>query len=173
MSNAGFNILRQDPGTSAFKLISSYVNNDSLKGLGTSSAGRRYNFADNRVTSGAKYEYKIQSVSTKGTTADLNTLAVTVDVPKTYALYQNYPNPFNPTTVISYQLSAVSNVTLKVYDILGREVATLVSGQQNAGVYKANLNASRFASGVYFYRMNAVQNNGQTFVSIKKLMLAK
>ncbi len=94
-------------------------------------------------------------------------------LPKTFALYQNYPNPFNPTTAISYQLSAVSQVTLKVYDVLGREVATLVDGQENAGVYKVNFNASRYASGVYFYRIAAVGNGGQRFAAIKKLMLVK
>ena len=93
--------------------------------------------------------------------------------PSTFALYQNYPNPFNPTTVISYQLSAASNVTLKVYDILGREVATLVNGQENAGVYKVNFNASRYASGVYFYRITAIGKNANKFVSVKKLVLMK
>jgi hypothetical protein len=183
VNNAGFNVLREDPNTSSFKLIASYMTDDSLRGLGTSSTGRSYDFTDNRVASGATYDYKIQSVSTNGTTKDLSTISVTVDVPKTYALYQNYPNPFNPTTVIGYQLSAVSHVTLKVYDVLGREVATLVDGQQNAGVYKVSFDGSRFASGVYFYRINAVGNSvkggsasggdGQKFVSIKKLVLMK
>jgi hypothetical protein len=94
-------------------------------------------------------------------------------LPSMFALYQNYPNPFNPTTVIGYQLTAVSHVTLKVYDVLGREVATLVDGQQNAGVYNVNFNGSRFASGVYFYRINAVGDDGQKFVSVKKLVLMK
>ncbi len=85
-----------------------------------------------------------------------------------YKLEQNYPNPFNPTTAISYQLSAVSNVTLKVYDILGREVATLVDGRENAGKYSVTFDGSRFASGVYFYRLDA---NGNVFT--KKLILIK
>jgi hypothetical protein len=94
-------------------------------------------------------------------------------VPAGFALYQNYPNPFNPSTAISYELSAKSQVSLKVYDVLGREVATLVDGEQNAGVYKVNFNAAGFASGVYFYRLAAVGNNGKTFSSVKKLMLMK
>jgi hypothetical protein len=173
VNNAGFNVLREDPNTSSFKLIASYMTDDSLRGLGTTSTVRSYDFTDNRVASGATYDYKVQSVSTNGTTKDLSTLSVTVDVPKTYALYQNYPNPFNPTTAIGYQLSAVSHVTLKVYDVLGREVATLVDGQQNAGVYKVSFDGSRFASGVYFYRIVAEGNNGQRFISIKKLVLMK
>ena len=190
IDNAGFNVLRQDAGTtsqqagsSTFRLISSYASNNSLKGMGTSPTGRSYRFTDATVQSGTTYEYKIQGVSTNGTTKDLSTLSVTVGVPKAYALYQNYPNPFNPTTAISYQLSAVSQVTLKVYDVLGREVATLVKGPENAGVYTVNFNASRFASGVYFYRIDAIGNSaqsgsasggdGQHFVSIKKLVLMK
>ncbi len=89
-------------------------------------------------------------------------------VPAKFDLDQNYPNPFNPTTVISYQLSAVSNVTLRVYDILGREVATLANGRENAGSYSVKFDGSRLASGVYFYRLKA-----GGFVSVKKLALLK
>ncbi len=74
-------------------------------------------------------------------------------VPKSYGISQNYPNPFNPTTVINYQLPVSSYVILKVYDILGREVATLVNGWQNAGYYNATLNAVNLPSGVYIYRL--------------------
>ncbi|OYV86966.1 MAG: hypothetical protein B7Z63_03175, partial [Ignavibacteriae bacterium 37-53-5] len=94
-------------------------------------------------------------------------------LPKSFALEQNYPNPFNPTTVINYQLSAVSNVTLKVYDILGRVVATLVSGRETAGTYSVTFDGSRLASGVYLYRIIASGNGGQRFVSVKKLVLVK
>ena len=93
--------------------------------------------------------------------------------PASAELGQNYPNPFNPTTTISYRLPAVSRVTLKVYDVLGREVATLVDGQRNAGVYKVEFDASRFASGVYFYRIATLGSDGSQFVSVKKLMLMK
>ncbi len=89
-------------------------------------------------------------------------------VAKEFMLYQNYPNPFNPTTVISYQLSAVSNVTFKVYDILGREVATLVNEKQSAGNHSVTFDGSRLASGVYLYRLEA-----GSFVSVKKLLLLK
>jgi Secretion system C-terminal sorting domain/The GLUG motif len=178
--NAGFKILRHDqpapnyePRTRSWELIASYTTDLSLRGLGTSSTGRNYSFTDTKSTSGASYEYKIQSVSANGTTKDLSTLSVTADVPKTYALFQNYPNPFNPTTVISYELSANSMVSLKIYDMLGREVATLVDGAQNAGVYKLNFDGSRFASGVYFYRLFAQGNDGRKFESIKKLVLIK
>lgn len=94
-------------------------------------------------------------------------------IPSIFRLFQNYPNPFNPTTAISYRLSAVSHVTLKVYDVLGREVATLVDGEQNRGIHRVNFNGTRYASGVYFYRMLAAGKDGQRFESVKKLVLMK
>ncbi len=93
--------------------------------------------------------------------------------PLTFSLSQNYPNPFNPTTAISYQLAAAGNVTLKIYDVLGREVTTLVNGQQNAGVYNVVFNGGKYSSGVYMYKIDAVGNNGKKFTSIKKLVLLK
>ncbi len=95
------------------------------------------------------------------------------DVPVKFALSQNYPNPFNPTTLISYQLPANSLVVLKVYDVLGREVEALVNETQSAGTHSVTFNASSLPSGVYFYRIDALSNDGQRFVSIKKLVLLK
>ncbi|MCL4512257.1 MAG: T9SS type A sorting domain-containing protein [Bacteroidetes bacterium] len=88
--------------------------------------------------------------------------------PTDFQLDQNYPNPFNPTTVISYQLSAVSNVTLRVYNVLGQEVTTLVNERQNPGSYTVTFNASNLPSGVYFYRLRA-----GSYVSVKKLVVLK
>ncbi len=90
------------------------------------------------------------------------------ELPKSFALNQNYPNPFNPSTVISYDLPVKGDVTLKIYDVLGREVATLVNEKQNAGSYKVTFNASKLSSGVYFYQLQA-----GSFSSVKKLILMK
>jgi L-ascorbate metabolism protein UlaG (beta-lactamase superfamily) len=89
-------------------------------------------------------------------------------LPAEYSLGQNYPNPFNPVTVISYQLPAVSNVILKVYDVFGREVTTLVNEKKPAGSYNVQFNASRMASGVYFYRLTT-----ESFSQVKKMLLIK
>jgi len=94
------------------------------------------------------------------------------NLPGYYSLLQNYPNPFNPATTISYQLSAYSKVTLKVYDILGREVATLVNKEQPAGKYKVNFNAGSLSSGVYFYRISA-NSNKMNFVKAYKMVIMK
>jgi len=94
-------------------------------------------------------------------------------LPTITTLYQNYPNPFNPTTTITYKLSSVSNVTLKIYDVLGREVASLVNELQNAGEYKVSFDGGRYSGGVYFYKIHAVESDGKQFTSIKKLVLLK
>lgn len=91
-----------------------------------------------------------------------------VELPGDFELYQNFPNPFNPGTVISYQLSVNSNVTIKIYDILGNEVATLVNEEKQAGVHQVSFNAKNLSSGVYFYRINA-GNYSQT----KKMIYQK
>ncbi len=88
--------------------------------------------------------------------------------PNDFDLSQNYPNPFNPSTTISYKLSAVGYVTLKVYDVLGREVETLVNRKQNPGSHTVTFDASKLPSGVYFYRLIA-----GSFVETKKMVLIK
>ena len=90
------------------------------------------------------------------------------EIPSSFNLSQNYPNPFNPSTVINYQLPVNSYVTLKVFDVIGNEVATLVNQEKPAGSYEVTFDASNLTSGVYFYELHAGD-----FRSIKKLMLVK
>jgi hypothetical protein len=89
-------------------------------------------------------------------------------VPKTFSLEQNYPNPFNPVTTIRYSLAAPEHLKLRVYDILGRQVATLIDEKQNVGIYEVPFNASSVASGVYFYRIEA-----GSFIQTKIMVLVK
>jgi len=93
--------------------------------------------------------------------------------PATYELFQNYPNPFNPTTVISYQLSAISTVSLRIYDIIGREVVNLVNEQQEPGGHQVTLNAQKYSSGVYIYRLIAKDEKNNQHIFQKKMLMLK
>jgi hypothetical protein len=139
-NNSGFNILR---------------NNDFvgfIPGIGTSTNKNYYSFTDNNLISG-KYEYKLQQIDFDGTVTTAGVLTLTVDLtPSVYLLEQNYPNPFNPSTVISFQVPADEFVTLKVYDIIGNEIANLVNETKTAGSYSVNFDASGLANGVYMKR---------------------
>jgi hypothetical protein len=90
------------------------------------------------------------------------------DLPAEYALTQNYPNPFNPSTTVEFALPQAGHVTLKVYNVLGEEAATLVAGDHAAGTFKATWDASGLPSGVYFYRLTAGE-----YVQTKKMVLMR
>jgi hypothetical protein len=92
---------------------------------------------------------------------------------KSYALLQNYPNPFNPATSIAFNLKADSQVSLKVYNLLGQEIKSLVNKNMQAGSHSINFNASSLNSGVYFYRLEAAGVDGSIFNSVKKMILTK
>jgi alpha-glucosidase (family GH31 glycosyl hydrolase) len=95
-------------------------------------------------------------------------------LPQEYGLQQNYPNPFNPATVMSYQLPVRSYVSLKIYNILGRQVATLVDGMKELGYYSTTFDGSHFASGIYFVQMKATLKNGTAlFAKTIKMQLIK
>ena len=89
-------------------------------------------------------------------------------IPREFSLEQNFPNPFNPSTVISFKLPVSSFVLLKVYDLLGEEIATLANGLKQPGTYKVTWNAVGLASGVYLYRLEA-----GSFIETKKLLLVR
>ncbi|MGD1046735.1 MAG: T9SS type A sorting domain-containing protein [Bacteroidota bacterium] len=93
---------------------------------------------------------------------------LSTDLPTHFSLDQNYPNPFNPATTISFTLPSKSFVSLKVFDILGREVATIISEEMSAGSYSRQWNAANMSSGIYFYRLQA-----GTFIETKKLVLLR
>ncbi len=106
----------------------------------------------------------------------LNASSTAKLVPDGFILEQNYPNPFNPNTTIEYKIPKTSTVTLKVYDILGREVKTLVNNEtKQPGIYQVNFDASDLSSGVYFYKLSAISNSKQAgnFINVKKMILEK
>jgi hypothetical protein len=145
-----------------------------VRGAGMSSSPIVYFFVDQNLLPGS-YSYRLKQIDNNGAMKYSKILAVEVGTaPRVFTLNQNYPNPFNPTTTIEFTLEHDGHVSLKVYDILGREVATLVNQDMKSGVYQqAVFDGARFASGVYFYRISAIGNDGQKFVSIKKMVLMK
>jgi hypothetical protein len=128
--------------------------------------GRLYLNAHTTTNPGGEIRGQVTGPDARATSVERIT---TGQVPTNYRLDQNYPNPFNPSTEISFQLSAVSNVKLKVFDLLGREVATLIDGVREPGAYKVSFNASSLTSGVYFYTLQA---DGAT-IQTKKMLLLK
>ena len=103
-------------------------------------------------------------------------IKVNVGPPSTFDLFQNYPNPFNPSTIIEYQLPGSGlryGVTLKVYDVIGREIAVLVNEQQDPGYYQKTYNASRYASGIYFYQLIANDEQDHRHIFRKKMVLLR
>jgi hypothetical protein len=110
-----------------------------------------------------------------GSTGESWTKEITVAVapPDKFECYQNFPNPFNPSTAISYQLSAVSKVSLKIYNLLGQEIVSLVDGDRLPGYHQEMWDATRCASGVYIYQLVATDDKGQKQVARKRMLLLK
>ena len=115
----------------------------------------------------------LENVTTDGITHPYIEITVDVSTPTEFALFQNYPNPFNPNTTISFNLKEQSDVALTIYNMLGQQLAAYNYGTLGAGRYQEEINMDRFTSGVYYYRLDANGDDGQRFVSIKKLVLMK
>jgi hypothetical protein len=138
-----------------------------VSGAGMSNAPKEYSYSDASVCSG-NYVYRLKQIDHDGTFKYSQSVEVSIQLPAQFMLNQNYPNPFNPNTIITYQLQSVNHVTLKVFDVLGKEVATLVNEVQQPGNKSVRFDASALASGIYYYRLQSGYFN-QT----KKLLLLK
>ena len=108
-------------------------------------------------------------------TTSITEIALDFTLPDRFAMSQNYPNPFNPTTTIKFGLPTQSRVKLEIYNTLGQRIAILVDEQKEAGFYEANWDASSVASGLYFYRLEAINesNTANGFTQVKKMILIK
>jgi hypothetical protein len=143
-----------------------------VAGFGTSTEVHNYSYLDGSLQGGT-YSYRLKQIDYDGTFEYSDVVEVDVTIPDVFALEQNYPNPFNPSTKIKFSLAADSKVSLTVFDILGREVANLISGDLSAGFHEMDFNASNINSGVYFYRIDATGIDGTNFTSVKKMILTK
>lgn len=138
-----------------------------VRGSGTTSEPKTYSYVDN--ISAGKYSYRLKQVDFSGTYSYSNEVSVNSAAEvKTYSLSQNYPNPFNPTTTIQFQMPEAGHVTLKVFNILGSEIKTVMDGNMEAGFHTINFDASNLPSGIYLYQLNA-----NDFTSVKRMLLTK
>ena len=160
-NNKGFEIERVNVN---YSQIMNWETIGFVKGNGTITKPRSYSFIDENLKPGI-YNYRLKQIDYSGKFEYSNITEVNVVIPKEYLLEQNYPNPFNPATKICYSIPivethgsvSVQNVLLKVYDMLGREVAILVNEQKEPGAYSVEFNASSLASGTYIYILQTEQ----------------
>jgi photosystem II stability/assembly factor-like uncharacterized protein len=138
-----------------------------VDGKGTTTEKQIYNFLDLPVEYGS-YSYRLKQIDFDGTTEFSEEIEVDFIAPSEFQLKQNYPNPFNPSTKISWQIAKSSFVVLKIYDLLGNEVVTLVNEEKPAGIYEVEFDASSLSSGTYFYRLTS-----ENFSQTKKMSLIK
>ena len=141
-----------------------------VQGRGTSTEINKYRLVDSPTLNGV-YNYRLKQVDFNGSFEYSKEVEVSVMVIEDFALMQNYPNPFNPSTVIKYQVAEGSHTTLKVYDVLGREVTTLVNEEQTAGEYEVEFLISKdlsLSSGFYFYQIRA-----GNFIQTRKMIYLK
>ena len=126
-----------------------------VEGKGTTTETQTYSYVDKNLLAG-KYAYRLKQIDFDGTYEYSDIVEVEVNnIPTQFSLEQNYPNPFNPTTTISFSILSSAFTSLKVYDVLGNEVATLLSEEKPAGSYEVSFNASGLTSGIYLYKLQA------------------
>jgi len=138
-----------------------------------SDESRKYQFTDHDVEVDRRYFYILEDVDVNGVRTEHGPIEISATAPRTFELSQNYPNPFNPETKIRYQLPQETRVKIVVFDILGREVKTLVDEDKKAGFHEItwdarNRNGVRVASGIYYYAISA-----DNFKMTKKMLLLK
>ncbi len=152
---------------------SGFVKVGFVEGRGNTTEQTNYSFVDKNLSTG-KYSYRIKQTDFDGSFEYFELKSeVSVEAPQTFSLEQNYPNPFNPSTKIKYSIPAnvngqTSNVILKVYNVLGNEVATLVNENKQAGDYEITFDGSNLSSGVYLYKLES-----GNIVETKKMLMIK
>ena len=173
INNRGFEIERKVISLQSSVSNSEYHMIGFLEGNGTTTETKYYSFIEKELPAGS-YQYRIKQIDFDGTFKYFNlTETIEIDLPAVLELAQNYPNPFNPSTMIKYSIPNAGtglalSVTLKVYDVLGKEITTLVNEYKTAGSYKVEFDAGGLSSGVYYYQLRA-----DDYIETKKLVLIR
>ncbi len=175
VNNYGFEVERTSHRPSPYKGEGVPIDRDGrgwvkvgfVNGSGNSNSPKEYSFMDKTASSGL-YVYRLKQIDNDGKYTYSKEVEVALGMPTEFSLAQNYPNPFNPTTSLQYAVSSKQFVTIKVFDMLGREVAVLVNGEKEPGTYIAEFSTTGLASGMYIYRMQA-----GGFVQTKKMVILK
>ncbi|MEO8231046.1 MAG: right-handed parallel beta-helix repeat-containing protein [Ignavibacteriota bacterium] len=166
LNNSGFEI-QCKRNTSTSLSVTNWEHIGFINGNGTTTEKSFYSFVDKNPVQGKSF-YRLKQIDFDGTFELSNIIEVDFSLLTEFSLEQNYPNPFNPTTSIKYAIGSKQFVQLKIYNILGNEVSTLVNEIRPAGNYEVNFNASRLSSGVYFYKLQS-----GSFIETKKMLLIK
>ena len=165
-NNQQFEILRR---TIDEERISGWTLVGYREGKGTTTEPQHYSYVDNISGINANaFEYRLKQVDFDGSYSFSEVIRVDNIAPAEFSLEQNYPNPFNPSTEIKFSIPQTTNVTLRVFDIMGREVVTLIDEQMEAGKHSLVFNAANLSSGVYYYTIIT-----ENFIQTKKMLLLK
>jgi len=161
-NNSGFEIHCKEQNATDWETIG------FVPGFGTTTEPKSYSFTDEGIETGT-YKYRLKQIDYDGTYEYSIEIEIEFDfTPREFILSQNYPNPFNPSTIIRYEIPERGFVTLKVYDVLGNEIATLVNEEKSIGSYAVEFNATGLPNGIYFYQLQA-----GSFVETKKMILLR
>lgn len=163
INNSGFDIERKSSKDgSAWQKLS------FIPGNGSTNVPKIYTVEDKKIAAG-KYNYRLKQIDYNGNFEYFPlAIEISIDPPLNFSMSQNYPNPSNPKSKIDYEVPVDGKVTIKVFDIIGREVATLVNETKVAGYYTTELDGTNLASGVYFYKISA-----GSYVMTKRMVLVK
>jgi len=140
-----------------------------VEGHGNSNSPKSYSFTDKNISGSSKFYYRLKQIDNDGHFEYSDIVEVDLNIPAKFVLEQNYPNPFNPSTTIRFAFEESTFAALKVYNVVGEEVAELFKGTADAGrIYSLNFDASDLSSGIYFYKLISGKN-----VAVKKMILLR
>ncbi|MFZ5432458.1 MAG: T9SS type A sorting domain-containing protein [Calditrichota bacterium] len=165
-------VTASETGNDYFELTRNGLLVDRISSQGNGATGHTYRYVDGGLDNGMTYEYVLYAIDLSGTREAVGTVSATPEAPAEviteYALHQNYPNPFNPTTHIAFDLVESGWVSLKVYNVVGQQVATVVEGNLIAGPHTVDFTATNLPSGIYWYKLTV-----NDFSATRKMLLVK